>query len=321
MDKGVSPRMQIATRSLVRALFVAFAFVVCAPSGGRGDAAGAAYEPLWMPRRPTLVVFSRRQGRGAKHDIYIAAADGSRQRRLTSWRGDEQTPRFSPDGRTIVFRAAPDLGAAPDIWTMRRDGTHKRNLTRTPKRTEWSPTFTPNGRRIVYSCGSAPTDVGNDLCVMNADGTHRRVFLHDPNSSAEYPSFSPTGARFAYIRYDARGVFQVWTATANGRRRRRLTDATWPAWSPDGGRIAFKRPAGTGDIWVMRPDGSAKTNLTRTRDLDEQFPTWLPDGRLGFTRGDGVDESSYGLWVMNRDGSHQKEVIQGVSGWADWTAR
>lgn len=203
---------------------------------------------------------------------------------------------------------------------MRRDGTHKRNLTRTRRQTEWSPTFTPNGRRIVYSCGSAATDVGNDLCVMNTDGTHRRVLLRDPNGSEEYPSFAPNGARFAYIRYDARGTFQVWTATANGRRRRRLIDATWPAWSPDGGRIAFKRPAGTGDVWVMRPNGSAKRNLTRTPDLDEQFPAWLPDGRLGFTRGNGVDESSYSLWVMDSDGSHQTEVIPNVSGWADWTA-
>ena len=71
----------------------------------------------------------------------------------------------------------------------------------------------------------------------------------------------------------------------------------------------------------MRPDGSAKTNLTRTADRDEQFPAWLPDGRLGFTGGDGVHESSYGLWVMKRDGSWKTEVIRNVSGWADWTAR
>ena len=137
----------------------------------------------------------------------------------------------------------------------------------------------------------------------------------------EDPSFSPGGSRFAYIRYDAGGVFQVWSATANGRLRRRLSDGSWPSWSPDGGSIAFKRPAATGDIWLMRPDGSARTNLTRTAELDEQFPAWLPDGRLSFTRGNGVAESSYGLWVMNRDGSHQTEVIPDVSGWADWTAR
>lgn len=71
----------------------------------------------------------------------------------------------------------------------------------------------------------------------------------------------------------------------------------------------------------MRPDGSAKRNLTRTPTLDEQFPAWLPDGRLGFTRGDGTHERSYGLWVMDADGANQRELIPDAAGWADWTAR
>jgi Tol biopolymer transport system component len=69
----------------------------------------------------------------------------------------------------------------------------------------------------------------------------------------------------------------------------------------------------------MRPDGSGKRNLTRTPGLDEQFPAWLPDGRLSFTRGDGTSESGYGLWVMNADGSDQRELVSHVSGWGDWT--
>jgi hypothetical protein len=68
----------------------------------------------------------------------------------------------------------------------------------------------------------------------------------------------------------------------------------------------------------MRPDGSGKRNLTHTPDLDEQFPAWLPDGRLSFTRGDGFNEPTYDLWVMDADGSNQAELIQHVSGWADW---
>ena len=281
--------------------------------------------PTWTPRRPMAVVFSRRQGNGENHDIWIAAADGGRQRRLASSPGDEQTPRFSPDGRTIVFRAAVDPGAAPDIWTMRRDGTHKRNLTRTPRETEWSPTFTPDSRRIVFSCGSPSSGAGNDICVMNPDGTGRRVLIRDPHGSEEYPTFAPDGRRFAYIHYDDTGVFQVWTARADGRGRRDLTGAssaaTWPAWSPDGTWIAFKRPSSHGDLWLMRPDGSDKRNLTRTPSLDEQFPAWLPDGRVSFVRGDGRHERSYGIWVMNADGTDQTELIRDAAGWADWTAR
>jgi Tol biopolymer transport system component len=41
---------------------------------------------------------------------------------------------------------------------------------------------------------------------------------------------------------------------------------------------------GSDDVFVMRPDGSGVTNLTRTPDLEESHAAWLPDGRLTFTR-------------------------------------
>jgi Tol biopolymer transport system component len=72
----------------------------------------------WSPREPASVVFSRQQAHSRNHDIYSAHADGREQKRLTAWPGDELTPRFSPDGKRIVFRAARDPGDAPEIWVM-----------------------------------------------------------------------------------------------------------------------------------------------------------------------------------------------------------
>ena len=274
----------------------------------------------------TYVVFSRQQRVGSKnHDIFIADANGHNVRQLTSSPGDEQTPKFSPDGNKIVFRAASGPEDAPEIWVMNRDGTEKANLTRTPRETEWSPTWTPEGRSIIFSCGSsAQGAVGNDLCVMNPDGSGRRYLLQDPNTSEEYLSFDPSGSEFAYISYGATGNFEIWAANADGTNRRRLSAAPraadeWPAWSPDGRHIAWTRRAGAGDIWLMNPDGSHKRNLTRTPTLDEQFPAWLPDGRLSFVRGNGRTEASYALWTANADGSAQHKLIRNVSGWADWT--
>jgi Tol biopolymer transport system component len=278
------------------------------------------------PREPTFVVFSRQQSPGSRnHDIYIAAADGSPQRRLTSGRGDEQTPKFSPDGKRIVFRAAADPGSAPEIWIMNRSGGGKRNLTRTPRKTEWSPAWTRDGKHIVFSCASAkPNGVGNDLCRMKPDGSGRRYLLKNPNRSDEYPTFAPSGRSFAYISYDALGDFEIWAARADGSHRHNLTRSPrmtdeWPAWSPTGSGIAWMRGA-YGDIWLMNPDGSGKRNLTRTPTLSEQFPAWLPDGRLSFDRGDGRHEAGYGLWILSPGASAPVLLIKNVSGWPDWTS-
>jgi TolB protein len=60
-----------------------------------------------------------------------------------------------------------------------------------------------------------------------------------------------------------------------------LVDNLQPAWSPDGGRIAFGSnrpdPDSTFDLYVMNPDGSDLTQLT-SDDGDEGFPAWSPNG-------------------------------------------
>jgi Tol biopolymer transport system component len=58
---------------------------------------------------------------------------------------------------------------------------------------------------------------------------------------------------------------------------------SWPAWSPDGTRVAFTSIR-KGGLYVMNADGTALRRVTRSPTLDIQ-PTWSPDGRsLAFVR-------------------------------------
>jgi Tol biopolymer transport system component len=57
----------------------------------------------------------------------------------------------------------------------------------------------------------------------------------------------------------------------------------WPAWSPDGSRIAFASVRRKG-IWVMNADGTSLRRVTTSPTIDVE-PTWSPDGRrLAFVR-------------------------------------
>ncbi len=53
-------------------------------------------------------------------DIWVAGADGSNPRRLTSHAGEEQNPYFSPDGKHIAFTASYDGNV--DVYVIPTEG-------------------------------------------------------------------------------------------------------------------------------------------------------------------------------------------------------
>jgi Tol biopolymer transport system component len=99
----------------------------------------------------------------------------------------------------------------------------------------------------------------------------------------------------------------IWVMNDDGTNPVRLTTdplpEVFPAWSPDGRKIAFARGnRGSTGIFVMNADGSGQTQLTSSVGNDIE-PTWSPDGsKIAFSsRRDGNRE----IYVMNADGSGQ----------------
>jgi Tol biopolymer transport system component len=89
------------------------------------------------------------------------------------------------------------------------------------------------------------------------------------------------------------GTFNVFTMTSNGSDVKQLThrttgEASTPAWSPDGKRIAFEQGAAdfsTVQIWLMNADGSNKHRVFSDPSFQDQSPSFSPDGlRLIFNR-------------------------------------
>jgi len=74
-----------------------------------------------------------------------------------------------------------------------------------------------------------------------------------------------------------------------------------PAWSPDGGEIAFERG---GAVHTVKPDGSCPRRVTAG-----SAPAWSPKGDLiAVTRCDG---DACSIVVVSRDGSDERELVAG----------
>ncbi|MGE5690869.1 MAG: hypothetical protein ACM33B_09975 [Pseudomonadota bacterium] len=92
---------------------------------------------------------------------------------------------------------------------------------------------------------------------------------------------------------------------------------SWPAWAPDGTRIAFTSVRRDG-LFVMNADGTGLRRVTRSPTIDIQ-PTWSPDGRrLAFARV--VPGRNTDVFVVGVDGRQLRRVTfnRGQDGDPDW---
>ena len=170
----------------------------------------------------------------------------------------------------------------------------------------------PDTSRIVFSSSIDHPDAIGDLSdqeiyVMNADGSGRRRLTNNDTFDND-PDWSPDGKRIAFssLREGRLGVFVM---NADGTQQKRLTPLTEtaggvqrPTFSPDG-RIALQGRVRQ-DIYVINPDGTGLTNITRHPARDHGA-AWSPDGgRIAFvSERDGNEE----IYVMDPDG---KDVVR-----------
>jgi dipeptidyl aminopeptidase/acylaminoacyl peptidase len=125
-----------------------------------------------------------------------------------------------------------------------------------------------------------------------------------------HAAFPGVNGKIAFERV-VNGNMDVYTMEPDGSTRTRLTKDSaadgYPAFSPDGSRIAFARPAFSddADVWIMNADGSGQTRLTSNTGADRE-PAFSPDGsKIAFTSTrDGNSE----VYVMNADGSGQTRL-------------
>jgi len=108
------------------------------------------WAPFWQ-RTPWILFSSnmdyKLDGSG-KSDIYLIDKDGSNLKRLTNGKSENTYPASSPSG-IIAFTSNRD--GDNEIYTMDPNGQDQINMTESPSTEDYSPSWSPQGDKIIYS--------------------------------------------------------------------------------------------------------------------------------------------------------------------------
>ena len=205
--------------------------------------------------------------------------------------------RHAATNGPIAFDAK--VGNLFEVFTIDPDGASLRQVTHgRPEAGQYGLAWSPDGSSLLYQVPGKGYDV---LDKANADGSDASSWSPPCTGQClgdDFPAYNPAGTRVAFerafgpIKNDNAAVCAIFTANARGGDLVQLTQKQVPtttedhlaAWSPDGGKIAFRRlntyakPQGLSAIWVMNANGSDQHSVTPI-ELDAEAAQWSPDGK------------------------------------------
>ena len=253
--------------------------------------------------------------------IYSVDSDGANETAVTE-AGPAMSPAWHPSGQHIAYSVMGERGTQVFIRDL-RTGVARR-LVATPGGLNITPTFSPDGRTVVYAHGM---DEGTDLVMAPAfeTGPGRRITVGRGTDNVS-PSFSPDGRRIAFTSGRS-GHPEVYIMDADGTNAELLTPFNFgdqnyrsnPDWSPDGRLIAFQSQIG-GRFQVMTIALRDRSIKQHTSEGQNEDPSWAPDGRhLVFTSS---RSGTRQLWVLDVESGRARQLTRGGGArLAAWSGR
>jgi Tol biopolymer transport system component len=184
-----------------------------------------------------LLVYNRVVGRN--QDLYVCPSTGGIERRLTDDPATDGLPRWTRDGRRVLFSS--DRSGNWQIWEVGAEGGAARRVRANAAR-EWQADLAPDARRLAFL-----SNLDGPECLWLRDGASaaRVLVRHGAGTVLGNPQWSPDGRRIVFSsnwRFPGHRVYVLDVASGATTRISPLTSGGCePRFSPDGRRVVYVR--------------------------------------------------------------------------------
>jgi len=249
-------------------------------------------------------------------EIYTMNIDGSNVRRITNHPAFDNYPVFSPDGTQIAFQSNRENERTEIYLQNLNNDLPPVKISRFEGDTAIAPKcWSVDGTEILFINNQNGKD---QIMQARVEPYPARLVLDDAETDLNIPRLAPDGKQILYeARLPDRSIEIRLTDLETKKRTRSIfktaPDYTpnhllTPAWSPDGGAIAFvHKVGGNSEIFIINADGSHLKKLTN-EPLQDSSPVFSPDGKEIFFARYFYDKSR--LYRMNIDGSNQRRLTE-----------
>jgi TolB protein len=267
---------------------------------------GSIQNPCWSPdgQRLAITLWPQRYNEGTA-SVHVVARGGGAPLAQVSAPGATSVnlPGTCWDRTSDLITFSAEADAPDSVFAAGPAGDRRARIFGRDGLVSIEPSWSPDGRRVVFESSVYDAEGPGTIWVVNADGAGLRQLTRGADD--RQPNWSPAGDRIVFqrTRSGAQDLYTIrpdGTGLRNVTKTRRLSE-TDASWSPSGRKIVFSGDGPEIDVaalYAIPAAGGKRVRVTRTRGWYDGAPAWSPDGKsIAFEARRGEPDGSSGTRI------------------------